>query len=131
MQYIDCPHCGSRHVSTKNVEICRQIWSSRAHLQAWASHKQTSTIFYDKKAYLMWDEVVLGVHEHANHTCEQCGAIKVQFEVHHITPKIMGGNNALENLKLLCKPCHNLAHSGRWKTALTQEQHKLTDTLEE
>lgn len=58
-------------------------------------------------------------------TCVQCGAIlKIKFisqknlsikngVFHHIIPLIYGGPNILENICLLCKPCHTEVHSGR------------------
>lgn len=41
-------------------------------------------------------------------------------EIHHITPIIEGGTNELENLVVLCSPCHLLIHKARrmWQRIL-------------
>ena len=49
---------------------------------------------------------------------------KCQFEMDHIKPLSIGGNNEIINLQTLCKGCHNL------KTRCEQEQgyFKMSDT---
>ena len=45
--------------------------------------------------------------------CEYCGEPAV--DIHHITPKGMGGNpkaDCIENLIGLCRSCHDKAHAG-------------------
>lgn len=41
-----------------------------------------------------------------NHECQDCGS-KEQLELHHILPRSQGGKNEIENLKTVCKKCHN------------------------
>jgi len=47
--------------------------------------------------------------------CEICGrAGRVDhgnFDIHHIKPRSQGGGDNIENLVLLCRKCHELAHS--------------------
>ena len=38
--------------------------------------------------------------------CMECGKINTRFEVHHIMPRRLGGNNSLTNLITLCPQCH-------------------------
>ncbi len=41
--------------------------------------------------------------------CQSClikGLAQAGTHVDHITPKSQGGTNAMNNLQLLCKPCH-------------------------
>lgn len=39
--------------------------------------------------------------------CELCGSSR-QLELHHIVPRVCGGDNSEENLILICKRCHAL-----------------------
>ena len=41
--------------------------------------------------------------------CEKCGADKL-LTIHHLLPRHRAGRNRLENLKLLCAPCHGRIH---------------------
>ena len=38
--------------------------------------------------------------------CMECSKTKTNFEVHHITPRRLGGANTLRNLITLCPKCH-------------------------
>lgn len=39
-------------------------------------------------------------------TCQKCGKTNCRLEVHHITPKRIGGNDSILNLITLCSSCH-------------------------
>lgn len=41
-----------------------------------------------------------------NNKCMMCGKSNCRLEVHHITPRRMGGRNVLSNLITLCEKCH-------------------------
>ena len=41
--------------------------------------------------------------------CEGCGAASV--DVHHLTPRSLGGQNDIENLCAVCRKCHDRAHT--------------------
>ncbi len=46
--------------------------------------------------------------------CEHCGNRAV--DIHHITPKGMGGSKTkdyIENLIALCRKCHEMAHNNQ------------------
>lgn len=125
MPYIDCPHCGKRHISNENVELCRKIKETIKHLKAWATHETPTTTYYEEVTYLFWDTIRDAVHQRNANSCEACNVANVQFEVHHIWPRCKGGKNHLDNLKLLCLKCHYHAHSKRGKISESILQNKL------
>ena len=45
----------------------------------------------------------------AEHQCEKCGKINVPLQVHHKHYKTLY-NERLEDVEVLCKPCHQSAH---------------------
>jgi len=47
------------------------------------------------------------VRERDAETCQECGATGVGLEVAHIVAYRNGGPNTADNLRLLCRPCHN------------------------
>jgi len=47
--------------------------------------------------------------ERDSNKCRFCYCEK-DLQIHHITPKINGGNNNENNLIILCKPCHMFMH---------------------
>lgn len=46
--------------------------------------------------------------ERAHGKCESCGQVLLpaEWECDHLVPIRRGGTNAIENLRVLCKPCH-------------------------
>jgi 5-methylcytosine-specific restriction endonuclease McrA len=55
-----------------------------------------------------WPERRRAVWERDKQQCRVCRQpLKLSnCDIHHITPRSKGGNNELENLLLVCKPCH-------------------------
>lgn len=53
-----------------------------------------------------------------DYTCQNCGVQdedeRVEFEVHHVVPKSLGGSDRPSNLVVLCHECHQAAHG--WGT---------------
>ena len=45
--------------------------------------------------------------------CQRCGQIPLTPEVHHIDGD--RDNQEMDNLVLLCRPCHLAAHGGSWR----------------
>lgn len=43
--------------------------------------------------------------------CRLCGSEDKDLEIHHLTPKSIGGSNYQHNLITLCKPCHYFMHA--------------------
>lgn len=44
--------------------------------------------------------------------CLMCGWDKASLDVHHITPRKIGGSNDDTNLICICPNCHRMAHEG-------------------
>lgn len=63
----------------------------------------------------------------AGNQCERCGC-SGPFAAHHVTPVSEGGTNELENLMLLCWPCHKAVHRerGDWYAVLMAESPEST-----
>lgn len=57
-----------------------------------------------------WDEANKAVRERESNTCQRCGKSEQpgdrRFDVHHKVARRDGGPNDLDNLELLCGPCH-------------------------
>src|SRR5687767_12783288 len=60
------------------------------------------------------------------YACTQCGA-ENPLECHHIEPLCLGGDNSLDNLQTLCKPCHKAKHKN-WRTAYDEREEGQTET---
>lgn len=54
--------------------------------------------------------------------CKICGSIDI-LNVHHISPKSLGGSNESENLITLCKSCHLFMHCNPKLIMLEKEMH--------
>jgi 5-methylcytosine-specific restriction endonuclease McrA len=52
-----------------------------------------------------WGELRAAVHIR-DRACVRCGSPSAHLEVHHVVPLACGGSNRLENLDLVCRPCH-------------------------
>lgn len=52
----------------------------------------------------------------ADYCCQECGCGSMdELHVHHIKPKKLGGKDNIENLKVLCKECHEHEHGYEFK----------------
>ncbi|NDD31541.1 MAG: HNH endonuclease [Proteobacteria bacterium] len=58
--------------------------------------------------------VIDALHARSNGRCEQCGQGGF-LHVHHQLPWSRGGDNSLDNLRLLCSACHDLHHQPDFK----------------
>lgn len=45
--------------------------------------------------------------------CERCDRMAPPLDAHHRRMRSQGGSDALENLSLLCRRCHNHVHDNR------------------
>jgi 5-methylcytosine-specific restriction endonuclease McrA len=73
----------------KVTAICEEMgWHAKMK-----PHKQLST--QDKQA----------LKEQAGNTCQQCGSIG-PLEIHHISPRMYGVDNAQTNMMVVCAKCH-------------------------
>ncbi|HEY4000622.1 MAG TPA: HNH endonuclease signature motif containing protein [Candidatus Xenobia bacterium] len=53
--------------------------------------------------------ILRAVYHRAQGRCESCGE-RCGLQVHHIIPISEGGDHSLENLRLLCRSCHDATH---------------------
>ena len=48
---------------------------------------------------------------HYGNKCERCGWNEARCDVHHRTPKAMGGKHTVSNAVVLCPNCHRVEHA--------------------
>jgi len=65
--------------------------------------------YTDYMASPEWKAKKRQVFSARGYVCEHCKATDVQLHVHHLT-YIRLGNEKLEDLAIVCRPCHNKAH---------------------
>lgn len=64
-----------------------------------------------------WDEVRRAVYERDDYTCQVCGVEggadgeDVVLQADHIVPRSRGGEDDMENLRTLCRTCHQARHA--------------------
>jgi len=64
-------------------------------------------------------------------TCQKCSFVDLSasdLEIHHITPKVLGGLDILDNLVTLCSICHNYAPDSK-KLFLKYLNEKIDGTI--
>jgi 5-methylcytosine-specific restriction endonuclease McrA len=86
-------------------------WTSRFQ-SATGNQEEWQKVF---RAYLqsaVWREKRRQVLIRANSKCERCGSIILDPDVHHITYDHVG-DERLDELIVLCFPCHRIADAGR------------------
>ncbi len=77
---------------------------------------------------------IRAVYARAGGCCEQCGRRSGLLDIHHKKPVSEGGDNSLENLELLCRPCHTLEHESdfelkpHWREARDTQQSRRKAT---
>lgn len=57
-----------------------------------------------------WDKLRKRILTRDKHLCQECkrnGRIATGNHVDHIVPKAKGGTDAEDNLRAICKPCHD------------------------
>lgn len=64
-----------------------------------------------------WNTRRKEVYQRDEYMCQNCGAKggdngQVEIHAHHVVPKSKGGGHHMDNLKTLCKNCHNAVHGG-------------------
>lgn len=67
----------------------------------------------NKKAYMdsdVWKSKRIQVLKRDKFTCQSCGTTSVVLEVHHMKDYKKLGNEPLESLVTLCRPCHEAWH---------------------
>lgn len=87
-------------------------WTSRFE-KADGNSREWQNVY---RAYLqsdVWKEKRRQVLDRANGKCEKCGVILLDPDVHHLTYDRVGGNERLDDLMVLCFPCHRKADKQR------------------
>lgn len=64
----------------------------------------------NRKIHLLFDVLNIKL------CCSICGRDFGNIDIHHIIEKSAGGDDALQNLVILCPNCHRLAHENKLKT---------------
>ncbi|MCP5017615.1 MAG: HNH endonuclease [Ketobacter sp.] len=78
-------------------------WQPR---KAWASTTKTSTERGYGTAWRRLRQIVIRRDQGLCQECQRQGRVTAGNEVDHVTSKARGGTDALDNLQLLCNPCH-------------------------
>ena len=100
----NCEHCGKTFMRKRSS---KQKYCS---LQCKYDHDKNGFdhYFYTTKEWHRTRSLVL-IRD--NFTCKSCGSkFKSKLHVHHLIPKVYGGDESLENLITLCNKCHRKIH---------------------
>lgn len=64
-----------------------------------------------------WNKLRRDALSRDDYSCSKCNATDEELHVHHTTPISKGGDHSLDNLKTLCRPCHEDIHGHPIPTA--------------
>lgn len=97
----------------RRVETFRPPWVIERRRQQESEARPTAA----QRGYCSasWRRTRLAVIARDEGICQFCGCVVAgprQAQVDHIIPKVDGGSDAMENLRLLCLACHS------WRTAM-------------
>ena len=53
--------------------------------------------------------------------CEECGCRAT--DIHHLTPRSLGGENTVDNLMALCRTHHETAHASKQYNEQLRQKH--------
>jgi 5-methylcytosine-specific restriction endonuclease McrA len=59
-----------------------------------------------KARAIPWDELRQRAFERDGYCCTYCGDVDGPFEVDHIHPRVLGGENTLDNVCVACRFCN-------------------------
>lgn len=65
-----------------------------------------------------WRQLRARVLVRDGYQCQGCGLRGRDLEVDHIVPVVKGGSDDLDNLQLLCKPCHHEKTRGEFPSQI-------------
>jgi len=83
----------------------------------YCSDECSNQYFTNVIAPLWWSHAVAMALKRAENKCENCGSTE-KLEVHHVIPlehreeRHNSEKNSQDNLIVLCRPCHEIAHHG-------------------
>src|SRR5689334_2672172 len=90
---------------------CNKLFTPKSHIHAFCSKKCRRAFRRNHK----WGWLRQMCLSRDEDTCQECGATDCPLDCHHITPICMGGENELDNLVALCRPCHRAVHKS-WRS---------------
>lgn len=98
-----CKHCGKKfHAKASSKQkFCSVECKSESQKNGFYHYFYTTTDWMKKRSLVLIRD---------NFTCRACGVRTKGLHVHHLIPKITGGDESLENLITLCNKCHNKIH---------------------
>lgn len=79
-----------------------------------------------------WYKKRRAVLDRDGNQCQNCGSGEGLLEIHHQTPVEEGGSDNLENLRTLCRRCHDESHGKTISEKnLGQTDHKILELLDD
>lgn len=129
-----CKRCGARHYDDRGVAqlFCDAKDEFEKLMQPWNPEGSRQSIYSEESFNnqyrpMLWPWIAGMISKRDKHRCQDCGMkmldglshgqqiginewdrpIYLEFEVHHIIPKALGGSDHPANLKLVCKNCHS------------------------
>lgn len=112
----DLPHRVVMKAVGCDIEVCRMIrYRGDRYGVVNEYEKNDKTIPPGRRAK---------VYKRDDDQCVRCGATQ-ELECHHIVPLSHGGMNHVDNMAILCKPCHKEAHAGDFSTRRTIYRDKV------
>ena len=109
---------GRTIIIMESKKVC--IWCNKSlpkRRRKYCSDECSHQYFVNVIAPLWWVHAVAMALKRADYKCEECGSME-KLEVHHIIPlehyedRFKSEKNNQDNLKVLCRPCHEIAHHG-------------------
>ena len=85
-----------------NADIVPAVFNTEGQ-QLWVGRKYRSATEAQRAALIIRDKHCVG-----------CGRSAVWCEAHHIEEWLTGGRTDIDNLVLVCKPCHHNIHDNGW-----------------
>lgn len=87
--------------------VLNEEFDSRDYVdQAIDALKETFRYWWENKVRNEQQQLRKKILKPYLNTCEKCGKINCQTELHHVVSPIFLGGNEKENLLILCKDCH-------------------------
>lgn len=88
---------------------------SNPGIDKWDYQNGNQKGFYNAKAYVLHRD---------GYQCQKCKSKKDGMHVHHIVFRSNGGTGSPNNLIVLCKPCHDKLHTGKFEIKGTRSKTK-------
>src|SRR5687767_10783881 len=88
-----------------------------------ADHSLLYTLYLRSPAWQAKRKLVLA---RSGGRCERCGCVAKWLDVHHLSYTHLG-DEPLEDLMALCRPCHKIADQERWQAMRARQGRKGSD----